>query len=315
MRVFQGLEDYKQVSNPVVTIGTFDGVHYGHQQILYRLNRIAEQQEGESLLLTFWPHPRKVLYPGNHELALLNTLNEKIQLLAHYGLDNLVVLPFTKAFSQLSAQEFIRQLLAEGIGTHTLVIGYDHRFGNNREGDYETLKAAAPTHGYQLEQIPAQEINDSTVSSSKIREALLSGRIREATTYLQHYYLLRGQVVYGDQIGRTLGYPTANIAVEEDIKLIPAEGVYLVRVHCPQGVYHGMLNIGRRPTVAANGDKRVEVYLFGFEGNLYEQTITVEFLEWLRGDQNFEGLEALKAQMDQDMANAKAKIPEHPPIA
>jgi riboflavin kinase/FMN adenylyltransferase len=311
MRVFHRLEEYQQVTRPAVTIGTFDGVHYGHQKILKRLQTIAEQQQGESLLMTFWPHPRKVLQPDNKDLALLNTLNEKITLLERYGLDNLLVLPFTKEFSQQSAQGFIKDLLVDALGVHTLVVGYDHRFGQNREGGYEDLEAASHTHGYHLEQIPAQEINDSTVSSTKVREALQAGNIQEATDYLQHYYLLRGTVVYGDQLGRELGYPTANLEVEEDVKLIPAEGVYLVRVHGLGQVYHGMLNIGKRPTVSANGDKRVEVYIFNFEGDLYEQTLTLEFLEWLRGDQHFDGLEALKAQMDQDMANALALIPEH----
>jgi riboflavin kinase/FMN adenylyltransferase len=312
MKVFHGLEEYQQVTRPAVTIGTFDGVHYGHQKILNRLKTVAEQQQGESLLMTFWPHPRKVLQPANNDLALLNTLNEKISLLERYGLDNLLVLPFTREFSQQSAHGFIKDLLVDAIGVHTLVIGYDHRFGQNREGGYEDLEAASHTYGYHLEQIPAQEINDSTVSSTKVREAVEAGRIQEVTRYLQHYYLLRGTVVYGDQLGRELGYPTANLEVEEDVKLIPAEGVYLVRVHCLGQTYHGMLNIGRRPAVTANGDKRVEVYIFNFEGNLYEQTVTLEFLEWLRGDQHFDGLEALKAQMDQDMANALARIPDHP---
>ncbi len=309
MRVFHGLETYQQVKRPAVTIGTFDGVHYGHQKILSRLQTIAQQQQGESLLLTFWPHPRKVLKPDDDSLALLNTLNEKISLLEYYGLDNLLVLPFTREFAQQSAQGFIKDLLVDAIGTHTLVIGYDHRFGKNREGGYEDLEAASQIYGYHLEQIPAQEINDSTVSSTKVREALQAGHIQEATTYLQHYYPLRGKVIYGDQLGRTLGYPTANLEVEEDIKLIPAEGVYLVRVHCLGQTYHGMLNIGRRPTVSTNGDKRVEVYIFDFEGDLYKQTITLEFLEWLRGDQHFDSLEALKGQMDQDLANAKAHLP------
>ena len=310
MKVFRSLEAYQQVTNPVVTIGTFDGVHIGHQKILDRLNNIATQKQGESLLLTFWPHPRLVLQPDNTDLKLLNTLNEKIELLERFGLQNMVVIPFTQSFSRLTAVEFIRDLLVNSLGTDTLVIGHDHRFGKNREGSFEDLQEGSATYGYDLEQISAQEINDVTVSSTKIRNALMEGKIHEATEYLNHYYRLKGKVVKGDQIGREMGYPTANIEVEEDIKLIPAEGVYLVKIHIQDTAYFGMLNIGKRPTVQSNGDKRVEVFIFDFDKDIYDASVTLEFLEWLRGDEHFPDMEQLKQQMDKDQERALSLIPE-----
>ncbi len=311
MKIFRSLEAYEKVKNPVVTIGTFDGVHIGHQKILDRLNTLAEKWDGESLLLTFWPHPRLVLQPDNPDLELLNTLNEKMELLEKYGLDNLLVVPFTKAFSRKTATQFIRDLLINTLDTKVLVIGYDHRFGKNREGSFENLKEGAITYGYALEQIPPQDIDDVTVSSTKIRNALTEGDILTATQYLNHYYIMKGTVVKGDQIGRTLGYPTANIEVEERIKLIPADGVYLVRLYVNNEAYFGMLNIGKRPTVEENGDKRIEVYLFDFNQNIYDHTVTIEFLEWIRSDENFPDMEALKKQMDQDMKNALASAPKY----
>ncbi len=311
MRIFRSLEDYEKVRNPVVTIGTFDGVHIGHQKILDRLNTLARQKEGESLLLTFWPHPRLVLQPDNPDLKLLNTLNEKIELLERFGLQNVVVVPFTKEFSRLTAVEFIRDLLVNNLGTRMLVIGHDHRFGKNREGSFEDLQEGATTYGYEIEQIPPQEIDDVTVSSTKIRNALMEGDVSRATEFLNHYYRLKGKVITGDKLGRTMGYPTANIEVEEQIKLIPAEGVYLVRVFVKDQAFFGMLNIGNRPTVKANGDKRIEVYLFDFNEDIYGASITVEFLEWLRGDEHFPDMEGLKAQMDKDKENALALVPNY----
>lgn len=311
MKVFRSLEAYQKVKNPVVTIGTFDGVHIGHQKILDRLNTLAGKYDGESLLLTFWPHPRLVLQPGNADLELLNTLNEKIELLEKYGLQNLVVVPFTQDFSRKTAVEFIRDLLVNTLGTQVLVIGHDHRFGKNREGSFEDLQEGTTTYGYELEKIPPQEIDDVTVSSTKIRNSLMDGDIVRATEYLNHYYTLKGSVVKGDQIGRTIGYPTANIAVEEPIKLVPAEGVYLVRVYVKNEHFYGMLNIGKRPTLAENGDKRIEVYLFNFDQDIYDKPVTLEFLEWIRGDENFPDMETLKTQMAQDQENALESIPKY----
>lgn len=307
MKVFRSLEAYEQVHKPVVTIGTFDGVHIGHQKILDRLNALARDKGGESLLLTFWPHPRFVLQPDN-DLHLLNSLDEKIQLLDEYGLDNLVIVPFTLEFSRLPAIEFIRDLLVNTLGTSKLVIGHDHRFGKNRQGTFEDLEEGAETYGYELEQIPPQEIDDVTVSSTKIRNALLEGSIEQANDYLGHPYLLKGTVVKGDQLGRTLGYPTANIEPDHERKLVPVDGVYLVRVTVSDQQHFGLFSIGNRPTIQSQGEKRLEVYILDFDEDIYEAEIQVEFLQWIRGDKAFDSKETLIEQMDQDLAKARSAI-------
>lgn len=309
MRVFRSLEAYEQVKSPVVTIGTFDGVHIGHQKILNRLNALAREKGGESLLLTFWPHPRFVLQPEN-DLKLLNSLDEKIELLEHYGLQNVLIVPFTVEFSRLSAIEFIRDLLVNTIGTSKLVIGHDHRFGKNREGTFEDLKEGGEVYGYELEQIPPQEIDDVTVSSTKVRNALLEGAIEQANEYLGHPYLLKGTVVMGDQLGRTLGYPTANLKPDHERKLVPADGVYLVRVKVKEQSYFGLFSIGNRPTIQAEGERRLEVYILDFDEDIYGSEIKVEFLQWIRADKAFESKEALAEQMDRDLVNARKAIGE-----
>ncbi len=310
MRVFRGFKNYSRVKNPIVTIGTFDGVHIGHQKILNRLNALATEYEGESLLMTFWPHPRLVLEQADNSLRLLNTLDEKIELLEHYGLDNLLVVPFTNEFSRLSAMEFIRDILINTIGTKVLVIGHDHRFGKNREGSFSDLQECAPTFNYELEEIPPQEVNEVPVSSTKIRKALLEGNVEQANAFLGHYYLMKGHVEMGDQLGRTINYPTANIGIEESVKLIPAEGVYLVQVTVDQEQYYGMLNIGNRPTVSSNGEHRIEVNIFDFDKDIYDKPIDVEFMAWLRADDHYPSLEALKEQLNKDKTNALNKIKE-----
>lgn len=310
MRVFRGFNNYSKVNNPIVTIGTFDGVHIGHQKILDRLNTIATKYGGESLLLTFWPHPRLVLEQADNSLRLLNTLDEKIELLEHYGLDNLLVVPFTNEFSRLSATEFIRDILVNTIGTKVLVIGHDHRFGKNREGSFSDLQECAPMFNYELEEIPPQEVNEVPVSSTKIRNALLEGDVERANAFLGHYYKMKGYVEMGDQLGRTINFPTANIGIEESVKLIPSDGVYLVRVTVNQEQYYGMLNIGKRPTVSSNGAQRIEVNIFDFDKNIYDQPIDVELMAWLRGDDHYPSLEALQEQLHKDQANALNKIKE-----
>lgn len=307
MKVFRSLEAYEQVEKPVVTIGTFDGVHIGHQKILDRINAQAREIGGESLLLTFWPHPRFVLQPNN-DLQLLNSLDEKIELLEHYGLENLLIVPFTKEFSRLSAIEFIRDLLVNSIGTSKLVIGHDHRFGKNREGTFEDLQEGAETYGYALEKIPPQEIDDVTVSSTKIRNALLDGAVEQANEYLGHPYLLKGAVIKGDQLGRTLGYPTANIRPDHERKLVLVDGVYLVRVEVNGQYYFGLFSIGNRPTIQSEGEKRLEVYILDFDEDIYGAEIKAEFLQWIRSDKAFDSKEALVEQMDRDLANAHEVI-------
>ena len=249
MKVFQGFDQIKEIKNPVLTIGTFDGVHLGHQKIIDQLNFEAEKIGGESVLFTFYPHPRMILYPESHGLRLIQTQAEKIDKLRRMGLQNVVIHPFTQEFSRLSAIEFVRDFLVNQVGVKKLVIGYDHQFGKNREGSIEFLMEVCETYGFEVIEIAAQEIDEVNVSSTKIRNAIKAGDIETANTFLGEPFLLNGIVVEGSALGRELGYPTANIDVQSDIKLIPGNGVYAVQVEV-DGVWHqGMMNIGVRPTI------------------------------------------------------------------
>lgn len=303
MQVYNSLKDFSALANAAVTTGTFDGVHLGHQKILARLNKTAKQIGGESVLLTFWPHPRMVLQP-EVELKLLNAQDEKIELLEKTGLDHLIIHPFTKAFSRVSSLDFVRNILVEQIGAKKLVIGYDHHFGRNREGSFEHLKEYGPVYGFEVEEIPAQEIKDTTVSSTKIRRALAEGDMQQANTYLTYDYTLEGLVIRGQQNGSKMGFPTANLAIHKNYKLIPANGVYAVHVQTADGVFHkGMCNIGERPTF--NGKSRtIEAHLFDFNERLYDQSLRVQFKKKLRNEQKFSGMDALKKQLlaDEKMA-------------
>ncbi len=299
MKVYRDINEFVNRGNAVVTTGTFDGVHFGHQKIISRLKEVAQQVNGETVIITFFPHPRLVLFPEDNDLKLINTLDEKIELLTNAGIDHLIIIPFTKEFSRLSSLEFIQQILAHKIGTKRLVIGYDHHFGKNREGSFEHLKAYAPEYGFQVEEIPEQDINDVAVSSTKIRNAILKGDVETANTYLGYAFNLSGVVAKGDQIGRTIGYPTANIKVPEQYKLIPGDGIYASQIFIGEKTYEGMLYIGNRPTV--NGlSKVIEVNIFDFEADIYEQTIKVNFLKYIRGDKKLNGLEELKMALSQD---------------
>jgi len=304
MKVYQDLEQFSRLPYAVVTSGTFDGVHLGHQKILARLEEVRRTSGGESVLLTFWPHPRQVVGKDGNPPRLLTTIEEKTALLAHYGVEHLIIIPFTREFSQLSSDAFVRQVLVEKIGTKKLVIGYDHRFGRNREGSFGYLVQHAASYGFQVEEIPPQDVEHVTVSSTRVRNALLEGNVRVANEYLGRPYTLRGTVVRGNQLGRTIGYPTANLRVDDELKLIPADGVYAVRVGRQDQSFGGMLNIGVRPTV--NGTARtVEVHLFDFDADIYDEELTLHFAEKLRAERKFAGLEALKAQLRQDEADAR----------
>lgn len=249
MKIIESGNLVQAPKNAVVTSGTFDGVHIGHQKILKRITNLAKATNGESIVLTFWPHPRFILQPNDHSLKLLSTLEEKAHLLAKAGIDYLIKIPFTEEFSKLTSEEFIKNILIDKLSTKILVIGYDHRFGRNREGSFDFLKANEKAFGFAIEEIPKQEIDDMGVSSTKIREALLGMEVTAANSYLGRPYSLSGTVVEGEKIGRSIGFPTANIAVEEKYKLIPRDGVYAVNVMFEHKKYHGMLNIGMRPTV------------------------------------------------------------------
>jgi riboflavin kinase/FMN adenylyltransferase len=303
MKIYHGIDDLSRLNYAVVTSGTFDGVHVGHQKILARLQEIATRNNGETVVITFWPHPRLVLHPEDDSLKLLNTFEEKAALLKEQGIQHLVRIPFTKEFSQYTSEEFIQKILVDTIGTKKLVIGYDHRFGHNREGSFEQLKLNAPKYGFEVEEIPRQDIDHVGVSSSKIRKALDEGDIDTATHFLGQPYALTGRVVMGDKLGRLLGYPTANIEVDTKYKLIPADGIYAVTLLHEHTTYKGMLYIGNRPTV--NGTKRnIEVNIFDFEKDIYGESLTLYFHKLIRGDARFNDLEELKVQLGIDKQDA-----------
>lgn len=305
MKIYEGLGDFFPVKNAVVTSGTFDGVHLGHQKILNRIREIASAVSGETVMITFWPHPRLVLYPHEHKLRLLSTFEEKAELLHQFGIDHLITIPFTREFSQMSSEEFIRKVLVDKLQTKKLVIGYDHRFGKNREGSFEYLKANSLELGFELEEISRQDVDEIGVSSTKIRQALESGDVKTAASYLGRPYELNGLVIKGQQIGRSIGFPTANIHIPNDYKLIPKDGVYAVVVQVEEMHFGSMLNIGNRPTVDGT-KKTVEAHLFDFQGDLYNKQLTVHFREFLRDERKFENLEALKNQLMQDQLTAKS---------
>lgn len=312
MNVYHSIESFQPLPAAVVTSGTFDGVHLGHQRILARLIESARATGGQSVVLTFWPHPRTVVSNDSRELKLLSTLDEKIELMEKAGVEHLVVIPFTRSFSELSSEDFIRQILMERIGTRKLVIGYDHRFGRNREGGFEYLSQHGHEYGFEIEEIPRQDIEAVGVSSSKIRAALLEGNIGTANKYLGRPYSLSGTIVKGRQLGRTIGYPTANIQVDDAIKLIPANGVYAVDVLYRGQTLMGAMNIGTRPTVAGT-HRTVEVYILDFDQDIYGEHLTVGMQEYLRPELKFNGLPELVEQMHLDVEKTRELFRQKPP--
>ena len=307
MKIFQGLEELEHFKFPVVTIGTFDGVHFGHKKILSRLKEIATKHNGETIVITFYPHPRMVLFPDDNDIRLLSSQEEKIVLLEQFGINNLIVIPFSKEFSRLTSLDFVRSILVNKIGTKKLVIGYDHHFGKNREGSFEHLVEFGPVYGFDVEEIPAQDIEEVAVSSSKIRNSLVEGNVELANVFLERKYSLKGIVVKGDQIGRTLGYPTANISIDFLHKLIPAFGIYLVEVLVENKKYFGALNIGIRPTF--NKSKpQIEVFIIDFDQEIYGKEIEVLFVKKIREEQKFLSVAELKNQIEKDVLYMKNYI-------
>ena len=302
MKVYQSIQDIKPIKRPVVTLGMFDGAHIGHQSILKKLNTIAQNIDGESVLITFNPHPRMVLQP-NCDLKFLNTLQEKEEILRQFELEHLIIQEFTKDFSQVTSVEFVKKLLVDKIKIDTLVIGYDHHFGKNREGNFEQLQVLSKEFGFNLIQLEAIEENDVAVSSTKIRNALNEGNIEYANKALNYNYPLSGKVVHGDKIGRTLGFPTANLEVDPN-KLIPKDGVYAVDVFVDDTKYLGLLSIGFRETVTNSREHRVEVNILNFDQDIYGKTIKLEFLGRLRDEKKFNSLDELISAMNQDTENA-----------
>lgn len=299
MIIYRGIEEIKHIEGAVLTTGTFDGVHPGHLAILSRLRQEADIIQGQTVLITFDPHPRLVLNPDDSSLRLLNTSSEKEELLRKAGIDHLIVIPFTKEFASTSSEDYVKGILVERIGVRKLVIGYDHRFGKGRGGSFRELQILAPEYGFTVEEIPPHYLENITVSSTKIRNALSAGQVREAAELLGYNYPLTGIVTRGRQIGRSIGYPTANISVSEPLKLIPAHAIYVVHTYVHNRRYGGMLSIGTNPTVNGSGTN-IEVHIFDFSDDIYDQVIRVEFLDKLRNEEKLESLDALREYLNAD---------------
>jgi riboflavin kinase/FMN adenylyltransferase len=310
MKIYEGTEQFRKLPKAVVTSGTFDGVHIGHQKIIEKLTGLARKTGSETVVITFWPHPRLVLHADSQDLKLLSTFEEKARLLEAFGIDHLIKIAFTKKFSQLISSDFIQKILIDAIGTTHLVIGYDHRFGKNREGSFEHLMTNKEQYGFEVEEISRQDIDHVGVSSTRIRNALAAGQVEVAAEYLGRPYSFRGLVIEGDKIGRTLGFPTANISIAASYKLIPADGVYAIELEVEGRRYKGMLNIGYRPTVGGQ-DKRVEAHVFDFDENLYNKELSVFLFKQIRTELKFESLDELKDQLAQDKQEAIRILNHH----
>lgn len=307
MRVYNHIDEFSPVKNAVVTIGTFDGVHIGHREIISGIKKLADSIGGETVILTFFPHPRMILHPEDESLKLITTITEKAQLMEQLGVDHLIITPFSRDFSNQTAEEYIRDVLVNKIGTKKIVIGYDHRFGKDRQGGLQDLLKLGPVYGFDVVEIPEQDINEVGISSTRIRNALLKGEIELANSYLGYPFFITGTVIRGDQIGRQLGYPTANIVVEEKYKLIPADGIFAVTVNVAGEEYKGMAYIGSRPTI--NGlTRNIEVNIFDFDQEIYNQPIRMEFHNYVRGDIKFASLDELKVQLAKDKQDVLALL-------
>jgi riboflavin kinase/FMN adenylyltransferase len=305
MQVHRNIEQLPLFENAILTIGTFDGVHLGHVSIIEQMKSLAKEVNGETVILTFHPHPRRIVGKELQPVLLLNSMAEKIKLLEAAGIDHLVVVPFTPEFAAQSPKAYVEEFLIQNFHPHTVIIGYDHRFGQNREGDFKLLETYAAEQAFGLVEIPGKLLEEATISSTRIRQALLQGDIELAGNLLGYAYFFEGLVVKGNQLGRTLGYPTANLQLIDNEKLIPANGVYAVTVSFPNKTLsdpehlNGMMNIGVRPTV--DGLSRViEVNIFDFNDDIYGETICVTLKKWLRAEQKFNGLDALKEQLAKD---------------
>ena len=303
MDTIQNISNFSTSEKTYVTIGTFDGVHFGHQKIIQKLVLEAKKANRKSVLLTFFPHPRMVLQKDN-SLELINTIEERIELQKKTGLDYLIIHPFSKAFSRMSALAFVRDLLVNQLNISKLIIGYDHHFGKNREGNIVQLSEYSHVYGFTVEEIPAQDIDDVSISSTKIRNALAKGNLKTANKYLGYPFMLSGKVVNGKQLGGKIGYPTANINIKEPYKLIPKTGVYIVLSEIQGTNIYGMMNIGSRPTVDG-GHQTIEVHFFDFNANLYQQQLTINLLYFLRDEEKFDSIESLILQLKKDEQTAR----------
>jgi len=309
MNIYHDIDKLPHFNNAVITIGTFDGVHKGHLQIIKQLVEEAKSINGTPVLITFYPHPKQIVGSGKTPLYIINTLTEKAALLSKAGIEHLVVVPFNKEFANQPATEYISKFLVRCFKPHTIIIGYDHRFGKNREGDYHLLENFAPRFGYIVKEIPEQLLQNAIISSTKIRESLLTGEVSTANDFLGYHYFFSGIVIEGNKLGRTIGYPTANLFIEDENKLTPSNGVYAVEVVVEDmnTTFKGMMNIGIRPTVG--GTKRVvEVNIFDFDEMIYGKNVTVYIVAKFRDEAKFNGLEELKKQLAQDKIEALSAL-------
>ena len=314
MKVNYNLKELPPFNKGIITTGAFDGVHKGHQQIIGRMKDIANQTGGETIIITFHPHPRKVTSSVPGEIKQLTSLQERIQLLEKGGIDHLVVIPFDYQFSNLTASEYVKSFLVENFHPHTIIVGYDHRFGKGRLGDFEMLKQLGIDYQFEVEQVNEQVINNEIISSTQIRNYLANNNIVKANSLLGYSYFFEGFIVRGNQIGRTIGFPTANLHINDEEKIIPANGVYAVRVKGAcfgDKVLDGMMNIGVRPTVHGNS-KVIEVNIFDFDEDIYEQNISVMVYDYIRGEVKFNGLDALKEQLNKDVISAQSILQGYP---
>lgn len=306
MKIFNGFDHLSEIPNPVLTIGTFDGVHLGHQKILRKLNEEAERLGGESVLFTFYPHPRMVLYPDSHGVKMIQTQTEKLEKLRACGLQNIIVFPFTMEFSRLTATEFVRDYLVNKLNVKHLVIGYDHQFGKNREGGIEFLNEVSEIYEFGVTEIGPKDVDEVNVSSTKIRNALKEGDIEVANAFLGESFELNAKVVRGKGIGKTIGFPTANLDPESEVKIIPGSGVYIVEVKLENKSYEGLLNIGTNPTIDDDNKKTIELYILDFSQDIYDQQIEVRFLKRIRSEQKFDNIDQLVNQIKQDELEARS---------
>lgn len=309
MKTHLSIASFTSQNKTIVTIGTFDGVHIGHQKILKKITQIANEENYESVVLTFFPHPRMVLQQDN-SIKLLNTISEKEKLFKNIGIDHLIIHPFDEEFSKLSAEDFVKKILVDQLNIQKIVIGYDHRFGKDRSANLDDLIEFGIKYNFEVEQISAEEINNNAVSSTKIRNSLLDGDIETANSYLGYSYDFTGTVIKGKQLGRTIGFPTANISIEEEYKLLPKNGVYIVQTRIDSTDYFGMMNIGTRPTIDGT-TQSVEVYILDFDKEIYNTKLTVSVLKFIREEKKFESFEHLKEQIEKDKITTIKFISSH----
>jgi len=298
MRIFDNLKSYSSKKESILTIGTFDGVHIGHNKILKRLIQDSKKNNLSSLVMTFFPHPRMILNKS-HEIKMIDTIDEKINLLEKTGLDNLIIHPFDNNFSKIRAKEFVEEILVKKLKIKEIIIGYDHKFGKDREASVEDLKKFGKDYMFTVKEIPAQEIDSIAISSTKIRDAILNGEIEKCNKFLGRNFILTGKVVYGEGLGKKIDFPTANIEIKETYKIIPKNGVYLVKTKINSNTYFGMMNIGIRPTVGGR-NKSLEIHFFNFKDNIYGKNVSIEIIKKIRDEEKFSSIDQLKIQLKKD---------------